>query len=250
MLRASLILSVLVALGIIGVSQFVVAPKIQGLENENTQLTGDLNTAKDAERKARSEERRAKEERDQIAEQLATTQENLETTAAKAFEQEKRASNLAEQLASTQESKVRAERELNKYQATGVTPEQITGMYDNLKKVREQSGIYAAENKYLTQQINGLRAELDSIIGTGDYKVPLPEGLKGSVVEVDSDWDFVVLDIGSQQGVIEKGEMLVNRGGNLVAKVKITSVMENRSIANIMSDWKQTDVSVGDQVVY
>lgn len=250
MLRASLILSVLVALGIIVVSQFVVAPKIQGLEEENTQLTSDLNTARDAERTARSEERRAKEDRDQIAERLATTQDNLEATAAKAFEQEKRANELFDQLATTQEGKIRAERELNKYMATGVSPEQIITMYDDLKMAIEQRDVYSAENKYLAQQINGLRAELDSIIGTGEYKVPLPEGLKGTIIEVDSDWDFVVLDIGSNQGVLENGEMLVNRSGNLVAKVKVTSVMENRSIANVLSEWKQADVFVGDQVVY
>ena len=250
MLRASLILSVLVGLGIIGVSQFLVAPKVQGLRDDNARLTTDLNSARDAERKARSEERRAKEERDQIAEQLTTTQDELEATAAKAFEQEKRANELAGQLATTQEGKIRAERELNKYMATGVSPEQITSMYTDLKKTIQQRDVFSAENQYLTQQVNGLKAELDSIIGTGEYKVPLPEGLKGTVLEVDSDWDFVVLDIGSRQGVIEKGEMLVNRSGNLVAKVKITSVMENRSIANVLSDWKQVDVSVGDQVVY
>jgi hypothetical protein len=35
-----------------------------------------------------------------------------------------------------------------------------------------------------------------------------------------------------------------------VAKVRVTKVEPNRSIANIMPDWKQAEVMEGDQVVY
>ena len=63
-------------------------------------------------------------------------------------------------------------------------------------------------------------------------------------------YDFVVLDIGGNQGVLERGVMLVNRGGKLVAKVRIASVTPERSIANILPEWRQSEVIEGDQVLY
>jgi hypothetical protein len=58
-----------------------------------------------------------------------------------------------------------------------------------------------------------------------------------------------VLDIGENQGVQEYGELLVNRNGKLVAKVKIRSVQKDRSIANVLPGWQLGDVMEGDQVI-
>jgi hypothetical protein len=76
----------------------------------------------------------------------------------------------------------------------------------------------------------------------------LPTGLRGRVLAVDPKFEFVVLDIGEQDGVLERGEMLVNRSGRFVARVRIMSVQPNRSIANVMLDWKQADIMEGDVV--
>jgi hypothetical protein len=67
-------------------------------------------------------------------------------------------------------------------------------------------------------------------------------------VVVDPKWDFVVLNIGSKQGALEDGEMLVSRDGKLVAKVVIRSVQPDRCIANIVSGWKLGEVIEGDVV--
>ena len=76
----------------------------------------------------------------------------------------------------------------------------------------------------------------------------LPADLKGQVVVVDPKWDFVVLDIGDEQGVLQDGEMLVSRNGKLVAKVIVRTVEKDRSIANIVPGWKLGEVFEGDQV--
>jgi cell shape-determining protein MreC len=78
----------------------------------------------------------------------------------------------------------------------------------------------------------------------------LPAGTKGEIVAVDPKFDFVVLNIGANQGVLPNAKLLVNRNGKLIAKVKITSVEPTRSIANVLSDWKQDELSEGDQVFY
>ena len=72
--------------------------------------------------------------------------------------------------------------------------------------------------------------------------------LKGKIVAVDPKWDFVVLNIGGDQGVLQDGEMLVSRDGKLVAKVIVRSVQKDRCIANVVPGWKLGDVIEGDEV--
>ena len=59
---------------------------------------------------------------------------------------------------------------------------------------------------------------------------------------VDPGWDFLVLDVGSSLGVRDRGVLLVERNGALIAKVRVMSVQTNRSIANILPGWKLKDV--------
>jgi hypothetical protein len=68
-------------------------------------------------------------------------------------------------------------------------------------------------------------------------------------VAVDPKYEFVVLDIGGNQGVLERGEMLVNRSGRMVAKVRILTVHADRSVANVLPDWKQGEILEGDMVI-
>ena len=68
--------------------------------------------------------------------------------------------------------------------------------------------------------------------------MPLPAGLKGKVLVADPKWNFVVLNVGEDQGVLERGELLVNRNGKLVAKVVVRSVQKDRCIANVLPGWE------------
>ena len=98
------------------------------------------------------------------------------------------------------------------------------------------------------QKIKRLENEL-AIYKTPDYAVPLPAGLKGKILVTDPKWNFVVLNVGEEQGVLEHGEFLVNRDGKLVAKVKVRSVQKDRSIANVVPGWQLGEVMEGDQVI-
>ena len=73
--------------------------------------------------------------------------------------------------------------------------------------------------------------------------------LKGKVLATDPKWDFVVLNVGEDQGVLENGELLVNRNGKLVAKVRVRTVEKTRCIANIVPGWKIGEVLEGDSVL-
>src|SRR6266850_489176 len=65
----------------------------------------------------------------------------------------------------------------------------------------------------------------------------------------DPKWQFVVLNVGEDQGVLEHGELLINRDGKLVAKVKVSSVQKDRCVANVMPGWQIGEIFEGDLVI-
>ena len=63
-------------------------------------------------------------------------------------------------------------------------------------------------------------------------------------------YGFVVVNVGEKDGARENGELLVSREGKLIGKLLISSVEDNRSIANVIPGWVQSDIQVGDVVAY
>lgn len=78
------------------------------------------------------------------------------------------------------------------------------------------------------------------------------QGVTGTVLAYNPGWNFVVLSIGDKQSLKAGKEMVVTRGGQMVAKVRVTSVEPSTSIADIIpsSVVKGQSVQPGDSVVY
>lgn len=74
-------------------------------------------------------------------------------------------------------------------------------------------------------------------------------GLTGRVMAVNPDWNFVVLDIGQEQGLVPNTELHVHRADQLVGKVRVSSVEEQAAIADILKDWELSPVKEGDHVI-
>ena len=106
------------------------------------------------------------------------------------------------------------------------------------------------EKKILARDLRTTKAKLQQYETGGEAIVELPPGTKGKIMVVDPKWNFVVLDIGQQQGLLPNGVLMVSRDAKLVGKVKIVSVEPHRSIANIMPGWKLGEIMEGDQVLY
>ena len=248
MLRISLIIALVASIAALVVSQVKVAEKINGLTTELDTTKQTLSTSQEAERKAKKDAKDATAAADQAKKTLETTKTDLAAASEKADQQEKRANDLASQVDKLTQQRNDAQTELAKWKASGLTLEQITAtILDNKKLTGENNGL-KEENKLLGRQFTQTKAELDVLTGKID-KVPLPPGLKGKIIAVDPKYEFVVLDIGETQGVLKRGEMLINRSGRLVAKVRILSVETNRCVANILPDWKQGEPMEGDVAI-
>ncbi|MFH0907257.1 MAG: hypothetical protein V1929_00645 [bacterium] len=122
---------------------------------------------------------------------------------------------------------------------------QINDLNDKLAQAEDASRDLQDMIVTLEQAVKDLENEIGS---TG--RISLPKGTSGKVLVVNKDWNFVVLDIGSEKGLVPKAEMLVHREDKLIGKVAISAVSKTLAIAEIVSDWEQTPLREGDYVVY
>lgn len=122
-------------------------------------------------------------------------------------------------------------------------------MKQKIQDANDEIAAITEEKEILIRQMDQIRYELGRFVGP-TTKVVMPDGIEGAVQAIDSDWGFVIVDLGQKDGARENGELLVSREGKLVGKIQISSVEENRSIANVVPGWLQSDIQVGDVVAY
>jgi hypothetical protein len=248
LIRISLIVAIIAGLAVGGLNFVKVKEKI-------TTLQANLKEQTDGRIKAETELASTKRDLDKRTAELKQTKSELEvTTAAKQkadadlVVQTKRADKLTEDLTKTRQERDSAQSDLAAYKATGVTPQQILGMNKEFKTLQDTLAVSESENKILVQKLKKVETEL-AVYRDPNFFVPLPAGLKGKVLVADPKWNFVVLNVGEDQGVLERGEFLVNRNGRLVAKVVVRSVQKDRSIANVLPGWELGEVMEGDLVI-
>lgn len=248
LLRICLIVAILTGVGVIGVSQFMLRPQIE-------EIITNRNTFEQERNSARTELSKTKTTLKNTSEKLAKTETNLEetksqltATTAKFVSEQTRANGLQENLNKSNSELKAAKDQLFAYESTSVKPEEIKGLIASVKSLTVENGGLKEESKLLVNKVEEQKRTIDSLTGK-DADPILPRDLRGKVVVVDPKWDFLVLDIGSKNSLVEKGVLLVSRNGELVAKVRVMEVQEGRSIANIMPGWKIKDVTEGDLVL-
>jgi hypothetical protein len=248
LIRICLIVAIVAGLAVGGLNFVKVKEKI-------TVLQTNLKTETEAHQKFERQYTTTKKDLDKRTAELKQTQENLQAaTAAKEkadadlAAQVKKSDKLTDDLNKTRQERDTAQADLGAYKATGRTPQSILAMNAELKNVQDNLTTANAENKLFMQKIKKLETEL-AVYRDPAFFVPLPAGLKGKVLVADPKWNFVVLSIGEDQGVMERGELLVNRNGKLVAKVVVRSVQKDRCIANVLPGWELGEVMEGDQVI-
>ena len=247
LLRISLIVAILAGLGAGVVSYLEVSQKIPALVNQrDTEHSAKVTALADLS-KTKTALAKTKNELAQTEQDLAETKSDRDKAVARADAQSKRADELTDKLAKATQERDDAQNGLAAYKATELTPEQVLTMGKTLKEAQVQIAAITAEKAILVRNLFATKAELAKFIGP-DSDIKLRADLKGKIIVVDPKWDFVVLDIGEEQGAIKEGELLVSRAGKLVAKVILRSVQKDRSIANVMLGWKLGEPIEGDEV--
>lgn len=250
LLKISLGLAILLGLATLFVSHTQVGGKITSLNEELTTTRTTLANTQASETKLRGETKVLRAQVDDTTRALGEATNLLVQAQSKAQEQQTRADRASTELTAVTGERNKAQEELAQWRLFEMSPEQIRNNLSRLRQVERERDVYVTENQALTRKTTNLQRELDRYTGGLEREIELPAGTKGNIVAVDPKYDFVVLDIGGNQGLVPNAKLLINRDGKLIGKVKITSVEPNRAVANVLPEWKQDEVMEGDQVLF
>jgi len=248
LIRISLIVAIIAGLAV-GTLNFVKIKKIIAdtrAERDDYHHKFDDTTAKL--HKTTADLTKATNELAAVKVELTNTKKERDTAVASVNDLKKQLASVQSNLDKDEKDLTDAKIELDKYHSAFKTPQEALSAAKDVKAAEERVAAIEDEKKILQRQNNRLQTRLD-IYEHPDQHVKLPATLVGKILVSDPKWDFVVLNVGEDQGAVERGEMLVNRDGKLVAKVMITSVQKDRCIANVMPGWKLGEVIEGDQVI-
>lgn len=127
----------------------------------------------------------------------------------------------------------------------------IAQKIDDLTKQRDAA---EAEKVLLAEQLKAAIEQKQQLVVAEERRKGkvMAKGLTGRVLAVNPAWNFVVLNLGDRQGVVEGGEMIIRRGNEMVGRVKISSVEPSTSIGDIIMSSVPRGIQVqpGDLVVY
>jgi uncharacterized protein YecT (DUF1311 family) len=246
--RICLVVAILAALAAGGLNFVKVKEKITTLVTERNDWHTKFTTADADLNKAKKNLVKTEADLKQTKDTLVATTAAKDAAVKKADAETKRASELADKLTKTVQEREEAKAELSRFTGTGLSVERILAFDKDIKQTKAALDEANVVIVGLQRELTKTKTELAKY-KEFEYIVPLPPNLKGMVVVTDPKWDFVVLDVGEDQGVLPDSELLVNRNGKLVAKVRVTSVQKDRCIANVVPGWKLGEVIEGDQVI-
>lgn len=247
LIRISLIVAIVAALAAAALNFTVIKGKIDALtQDRDTQRTQKVQAQTEL-ASTKKDLAKTKSDLAQTQQELTDTQAARDKAVADAAAQSKRADDLSDKLAKTTQERDDARNGLAAFTATGFTAEQVTKLGKSLKDAQTEIEAINEEKMVLQHAVLTLKTRLAKYEGP-DTNIKLRADLKGKILVVDPKWDFVVLNIGEDQGVLEDGELLVSRDGKLVAKVIVRSVEKDRCIANIVPGWQLGQVIEGDEV--
>ena len=248
LIRICLIVAILAALAAGGLNFVKVKEKINAVVTER-------NTDRAAKTAAETQTAKAKKDLDKASQELKKSQADLVSAkdeqakaVADAAVQRKQVSVVRDSVSKITQERDDLKGELARYQATGVPVERILSFDKDIKQAQAKLEEAKVVNKSVEQKATRLQTQLDLYVHPEKF-VSAPANLKGKILVMDPKWDFVVLDIGEEQGVPENCEFLVSRNGQLVAKVVVRTVQKGSSIANLVPGWKLGEVVEGDQVI-
>jgi hypothetical protein len=249
LLRISLILAILLGAGTIFITQKMARDHFTEMRDARDKNAKDRDIATQRYQKDEKTLAATSNVLNQTKQTLAKTEEELNGTKQQLASAQDTLNKTKSELAKTIETRKQVEADLAKWSELGVKPDQVRDMIAALQRNKDAIVALEDEKKILSRNVEVLQNRINILLGQ-DYEVPLPAGTKGSVVAVDPKWNFVVIDRGATNGMLEGGVLMVHRNSQLVGKIRIREVLQNRSVASPMPGWNLGEIEEGDQVIY
>jgi len=129
----------------------------------------------------------------------------------------------------------------------------VSELQAQLDEARQQIDAAEEEKMLLAQKMQPSRTQMRTPeVAIKRRETVFRGAIRGTVLVVNRPYNFVVLNLGERQGVEANTEMLVQRGGTTIGKIRISAVEPATAIGDIVSNSLARGVQVqpGDTVVY
>jgi hypothetical protein len=249
-LRLILFLVILASAGVIVIGEMQLKPKLDKLAEDQKKVSDELGKEKQESTKQKGRADMAERDRDALKNDLDQSKK-AEADAMKTAADERAKAVAAAQETNKAKQETAAIKTMSveyfDLQKDGLTPPVIKRIHTELPKATNELSTLKSEQRVLMTQFIKNKGELDAFLNPKGAVV-LPS-LSGKVTAVDPKWDFVILDMGANHGLLKNGELSISREGKLVARVKVSRVETDYSIANVMPGFKKSDIKEGDAVL-
>ncbi|WP_009958876.1 hypothetical protein [Verrucomicrobium spinosum] len=201
---------------------------VVGLQGEVDKVTGEISTETERLNQAKIKLRNVQAEADRAQDQLKVAQEKIN-----AYKQELTnippgfsVETMNEDINKLKQSIADGEAQVAKIQ------EQVTAKDGELKKVQDT--------------VNDIKERIEARKKSFDRN-----SLVSTIIAVNNDWGFVVVDGGTDKGITPETTLLVTRGTQTIGKLKIVSIAGSKTVANIDQKSLRSGLSVapGDRVI-
>jgi Skp family chaperone for outer membrane proteins len=255
---AKILLGVSILLTLLtGILGFLTKGKVADLQET---VKGAKQTAATASAKAAKAENDLKKVQDELTAANATVADREKEAAKQKGEVEDLSKKLAAATADV-EAKTKALADIQKEMGKGPVPVDDTQLGPKMNELNarlNKTETELAEARQIQATLEQQKREADEKLQVvqrkvQEYQGPITRaGLTGKVLAYNPGWNFVVLNIGDQAGVKANTQMLVVRGGQRIATVRVTSVEPRTAIADVLpgSLARGQSLQPGDQVVY
>jgi hypothetical protein len=149
-----------------------------------------------------------------------------------------------------------AEQKANEAQAAATDAKgQLGAASDAAKAAQAKADDLDKQKRQLADDLDASKKEVDRLqdVMKRSKNGDMPPGINGKIVDVNRNWNFVVLNVGEKDGVVENGELVVSRTvagkKEVVGKVKVVSTEANTAVADIEVTTLQGQIQKGDDVL-
>jgi len=212
---------------------------------QNQQLQQELSQARETAKQLEENVAHANEQLRQLTDELTKQQDSNRLLSQSVEERQQELSRLSQEF-----EKVNAER--------NTLTTELTQLKDEQQRLRAQLSELETAKRDLETKVTELSnhptVELDKVVVTPEGAAPAasapsaPGGMQGQVVVVNREYDFIVMNLGRNQGLQIGQEFQVSRGEEVLGRVKVEKVYDELSAAAILPDSKKDSIREGDQV--
>ncbi|SHJ69339.1 hypothetical protein SAMN02745181_2369 [Rubritalea squalenifaciens DSM 18772] len=213
--------------------------KLKTSSEEYERRKSDLNDTIDSKEKVLAENAEQAKQRDELASKVDALQSQLDS-----LEDQKKSK--ASEVASQEEiMKDLPDAEVLVPQIKATT-NKITQLKSDIVDEKDKIATLESQKETTNSQIAAMQS-VNSNIADGKSQ----PNLSTTISSVYRNWGFVTLNGGDSQGVVPGSTLDVVRNGEVIAKLRVTTVEPNRAAADIIVDDSQPSISLrsGDRVV-